>query len=133
MIRGLEASQRQICILQSLPHTIRLIIAPVMTNRPIRPQAFRSSGRLLPRAWACTDNEDHWTPSKEAARKPTIVSKTDGSASQADDYANFLLITVSTCFHSPEIRPRRIARVRSSLTSITDVRDILLMMRALTR
>jgi hypothetical protein len=30
-----------------------------MTNRPVRPQAFRSSGRLLPRAWACTGNEGH--------------------------------------------------------------------------
>ena len=31
----------------------------MMTNRPIRPQAFCSSGRLLPRAWACIGNEDH--------------------------------------------------------------------------
>src|SRR5947209_11574842 len=50
--------------IQSLPHTIHNLysqgsLSSMMTNRPVRPQAFRSSSRLLPRAWACTGNEDH--------------------------------------------------------------------------
>src|SRR5438270_13177828 len=53
--------------IQSLPHTIHNLysqgsLSSTMTNRPVRPQAFRSSSRLLPRAWACTGNEDHCSP-----------------------------------------------------------------------
>src|SRR5436309_14814179 len=73
--------------IQSLPHTIHNLysqgsLSSMMTNRPVRPQAFRSSSRLLPRAWACTGNEDHWPNptaiTEEAHRKKTAL-KTTGS------------------------------------------------------
>jgi hypothetical protein len=59
---------------QSLPYKFHNLCSQrslysMMTNRPGRSQAFRSSGRLLPRAWACTGNEDHWLREVREARE----------------------------------------------------------------
>ena len=54
MVGDLKVARRQICILfshyriQSIIPYSQGSLSPMMTNRPARPQAFRSSGRLLP-------------------------------------------------------------------------------------